>query len=292
MKSINVNKISKLKQNLNTYFEHESNFHVFDSSKVPIQFQQPNPFRNDFYTLVFIIKGQMDITIDFKRHRLQSYHVGFISPNQIIEVDDELVELGFGIVFKKDLLLLSVDWLKTLPIFHRFHSTPSLDLSNFNYDFFLNCVNQILEEYSSNKTYKYDIIKANLMLVLAHLSRIYSLSMVEDKIGHNKVVVDFETLIEKNYRSVKLVKEYADMLCMSSQNLNRICKNTIGLTASDLINKKILLEVKRFLIYTDNNIDEIAHMFNFNDNSYFTKYFKKATGYTPKQYRKEKSKVI
>jgi len=63
-----------------------------------------------------------------------------------------------------------------------------------------------------------------------------------------------------------------------------------GLTASELINKKILIEVKRFLIFTNNSIEEIAYSFNFYDHSYFTKYFKKATGMTPKKYRESRKK--
>lgn len=292
MKSITVNKISKLKQNLNAHIADSINFYVFNSSYVPTQLQQQNPFRNDFYSLIFVFEGEMNITIDFKHYHLQSQCVGFISPNQVIEVDDKNVQLAFGILFKKDFLLYPMDWLKKLPLFHRFHSTPSLKLSSIDQTLFSNYIRQIIDEYESNNAYKYDIIKANLVLVLTHLARIYAKSKLENDPKHSKVILEFETLIEQHYTSIKLVKEYADMLYMTPQNLNRICKNITGLSASELINKKILLEIKRYLIYTDNRIEEIAYMFNFYDSSYFTKYFKKATGRTPKQYRKEKINLL
>lgn len=292
MKDIALNTMSKLKQSLNTQFADSTNFYVFDSSQVPTQLQQPNPFRNDFYCLIFIVRGKMDIMIDFKKYQLLPYDVGFISPNQVIDVYDKKVDLAFGVIFKKDFLLLPVDWLKKLPLFHRFHSIPSLRLSSDDQTLLSNCLNQMLHEYMANHSYKYDIIKANLILILAHLSRIYAQSKLENEPKNNKVILEFETLIEQHYTSIKLVKEYADMLFMTPQNLNRICKNITGLTASELINKKILLEIKRFLIYTNNSIEEIAYSFNFYDNSYFTKYFKKATGQTPKQYRKEKNKLL
>ncbi|WP_299766882.1 helix-turn-helix transcriptional regulator [uncultured Tenacibaculum sp.] len=233
----------------------------------------------------------MNITIDFKNHSIESQHVVFISPNQVIDVDDHNVELAFGIIFKKEFLLLPTDWLKTLPLFHRVHSTPSLKLSDKDQILFRSYINQIISEYKAKNEYKYDIIKANLMLILAYLSRSYAQLKLKNNSNSNKVLLDFETLIEQHYRSIKLVKEYADMLHMTPQNLNRICKNITGLSASELINKKILLEVKRYLIYTDNRIEEIAFIFNFYDNSYFTKYFKKATGLTPKEYRREKAKM-
>ncbi|WP_221409114.1 helix-turn-helix domain-containing protein [Reichenbachiella versicolor] len=284
--------MSKLKQNLSAPLIDSTNFYVFDSDHVPVQLQQLTPFRNDFYALIFVLKGEMDIKIDFKHYRLQSQNVGFISPNQVIDVNDKQVEFAFGILFKKDFLLLPIDWLQKLPLFHRFHSTPILTLSDTEQNLISSCLSQMINEQMSSSAYKYDILKANLILVLAHLSRIYSQSKLESEPKQNKVILEFETLIEKHYMSIRLVNEYADMLYMTPQNLNRVCKNITGLTASELINKKILLETKRFLIYTDNSIEEIAYTFNFYDNSYFTKYFKKATGLTPKQYRKEKNDFL
>lgn len=292
MNSIHLNEMSKLKQNLSTHFIDNTNFHIFDSSQVPVQLQQPNPFRNDFYALIFVFKGEIDITIDFKNYRLQSQQVGFISPHQLIDVDDKKAELAFGLLFKKDFLLLPMDWMQKLPLFHRFHSTPSLNLSSTDQTCASNHLSQMLKEYKSNYPYKYDIIKANLILILTHLSRIYVQSKLEKEPKHNKVILEFETLIEQHYRTTKLVTDYARMLYMTPQNLNRICKNITKLTASELINKKILLEVKRYLVYTDNSIDEISYAFNFYDNSYFTKYFKKATGLTPKKYREEKRQLL
>ena len=84
------------------------------------------------------------------------------------------------------------------------------------------------------------------------------------------------------------MKDYAEMMFMTPQNLNRVIKKTTGKTASDLISERLLIEIKRNLIFTKKRSEEIAYELNFHDNSYFIKYFKKAVGITPKEYRQMK----
>jgi AraC-like DNA-binding protein len=52
-----------------------------------------------------------------------------------------------------------------------------------------------------------------------------------------------------------------------------------------------LLEAKRLLVNLDLNIAEIADRLNFNDNSYFTKFFKKYTALTPEEFRRKALKT-
>jgi AraC family transcriptional activator of pobA len=56
-----------------------------------------------------------------------------------------------------------------------------------------------------------------------------------------------------------------------------------------VIRNRVILEAKRLLVNLDLNITEIAGKLNFADNSYFTKFFKKYTGQTPEEFRKNLS---
>jgi AraC-like DNA-binding protein len=60
----------------------------------------------------------------------------------------------------------------------------------------------------------------------------------------------------------------------------------LGISAGEVIRNRVLLEAKRLLINLDLNIAEIGYRLNFNDNSYFTKFFKKYTGQLPEEFRK------
>ncbi len=75
---------------------------------------------------------------------------------------------------------------------------------------------------------------------------------------------------------------------MAIPHLTQMVKQVTGKTSTKLLQNKVILETKRLLIHTDMTVTEIADYMNFPDQSYFTKYFKKASGVTPLEYRKRK----
>ena len=291
MKDIPLLKINSLVNDLRATTLENSSFSIFKANEAPQQLRQGNLFRNDFYAFVFILDGTIDFTIDFKTYKLPSNSAIFITPGQVISSTDNIKD-GFGIIFKKEFLLRqgSQKWLQSLPMYHRFHSEPWIDLDkefSEQLSFFLN---KMMEEVAQSRDYKYEAVKAYLILTLIQLTRLYHETKSS---GHNEsdhVVLQYESFIDEHYKDIRTVKEYAEMLFMTPQNLNRICKKATGKSASDLINEKLLIEIKRNLIYTNDSIEEIAHEHNFYDNSYFTKYFKKAEGLTPTEFRKQSSK--
>jgi AraC-like DNA-binding protein len=67
--------------------------------------------------------------------------------------------------------------------------------------------------------------------------------------------------------------------------LSFLFKKEVGITVSEYIQQTKIDEVKKLLAYSKTPISEICSLLNFNDQSYFTKVFKKVVGITPKQYR-------
>ena len=72
---------------------------------------------------------------------------------------------------------------------------------------------------------------------------------------------------------------------LSSYQLNEITKTTIGKTASELINEHIILEARRNLLATSNQIKDIADHLGYEDVSYFIRFFKKHSGFSPEAFR-------
>ncbi len=92
-------------------------------------------------------------------------------------------------------------------------------------------------------------------------------------------------LLEKHIATNKQVANYTDMMNLSPYQLNEITKSSIGKTASEMINEHILLETKRYLLATPNQIKDIADQLGFEDPSYFIRFFKKHTGQSPQEFR-------
>ena len=87
------------------------------------------------------------------------------------------------------------------------------------------------------------------------------------------------------------VQHYAAQLSVSPNYLNILTRKHLGKTALDLINERVLLEVKRLLLRTDLAISEIAWQSGFNELSYFSRFFKRHTEMTPIQFREAMNKM-
>lgn len=97
---------------------------------------------------------------------------------------------------------------------------------------------------------------------------------------------DLLRLLEENITEIKSVSRYADLLQLSVYQLNAIVKASVGKTTADLINGQIILEAKRYLLATPNQIKDIAWHLGYEDTSYFIRFFKKHTGISPDVFRR------
>jgi AraC-like DNA-binding protein len=86
------------------------------------------------------------------------------------------------------------------------------------------------------------------------------------------------------------VTDYANQLAITPNHLTQIVKQITGKTTTEILQETNIMEIKRLLIHTSLTVSEIALMMKFADQSYFTKYFKKMTGQTPLDYRRESMK--
>jgi AraC-like DNA-binding protein len=79
--------------------------------------------------------------------------------------------------------------------------------------------------------------------------------------------------------------EIANKVQLNAKYLSRLFKKEVGMTVSEYIQQTKITEAKKLLAFSKTPIPEICTMLNFNDQSYFTKVFKKVVGVTPKKYR-------
>lgn len=91
--------------------------------------------------------------------------------------------------------------------------------------------------------------------------------------------------IESNFKTERSVSFYAEKLCVTPKHLSSVIKEISGRTASECIDLYVVSEIKRLLATTDMNIQEISCSLNFANQSFFGKYFKTHTGYSPREYR-------
>ena len=92
-------------------------------------------------------------------------------------------------------------------------------------------------------------------------------------------------LIEAELPHLHAPAEYAERLHMTPKTLGRVVREHLGTTLTDLIRGRVLTHAKWQLLHTLRPVKEIARELGFGDELYFSRLFKKATGFSPTFFR-------
>ena len=147
---------------------------------------------------------------------------------------------------------------------------------------------EIYKEYDGASQEKDNIIRCYIEILLLKVKEYFhgSLSLMHSNTTRSlQLTKQFKALVEKNFIKMRRVNEYADILHICSKHLEKTIKETLGVTPKQLIHDFVLAEAKLLLKQTDKTISEIAYELKFEDQSYFSRFFKKRTSITPQEYR-------
>lgn len=102
----------------------------------------------------------------------------------------------------------------------------------------------------------------------------------------DEILSRFIIEVLQNFRKERSVAFYADRLCVTPKHLSAVAKEITSRTASELIDHYVIMEAKIMLAETALTIQEISNKLNFANQSFFGKYFKHLTGFSPSAFRK------
>lgn len=101
----------------------------------------------------------------------------------------------------------------------------------------------------------------------------------------------FRTLVDAHFSSSFGVAEYAKRLCVSPERLRVACVSATASSPLALLNARRLLEAKQSLLYTNMNVAHVAAAAGFSDPAYFSRFFVKSTGKSPRAYRQARQQL-
>ena len=242
--------------------------------------------RHDFFFILALKKGRGNHEIDFNSYEVCDYSVFFMRPGQVHQLNLKAGSTGYLMQFNRDFYYPND---KASGMILRNASNKNLcQLDAKRVKKLLVILSYIFQEYTEKQEGYQDVVKANLGIFLIELVRhrqnkksstsdstLYTQERIEELLG----------LLETHISTHKHVSQYADMLNLSSYQLNSIAKATLGKNCSELINEFIILESKRFLLATSNQVNQIGYHLGYEDVSYFIRFFKKHTGYSPEAFR-------
>ena len=247
------------------------------------------PHGHDFYLMLLITKGSGKHSIDYKDYNVEPGTMFIVSPGQVHCWDLSFDTDGYVLFFKKEYFLIDFnhDKLIKLPFFNSSSSIPCLRLDSIEQKTLSNMFKNINDEYQNHLLNHHEMIRLYLNVLFLELSRIYN-NKDEKSIIYSYELMQlnrFELLVNKYFKEHKSQVFYAEKMSISLKQLNYLCKKAINKTPSKIILDRIILEAKRLVIHTNMSINAIADELNYNDNSYFIRFFKKSCDLTPEQYR-------
>jgi len=266
---------------------------VFDANR---HFSVKYPHRHDFFEVLYLLKGSGYHVIDTNKYEIKPPCVFFMSPGQAhkLELSNDIE--GFIFIFTAEFYLLNRSNQNTLvefPFFYTIHQdNPPLLLKNesdirFLESLFMQSISEIREAVESNT----EMLRSILDLILTTCAVRYQVTENLLNKGKGQILVKrFFHLVEENHQKNLSMSDYSGMIGITPNHLTQTVKLLTGKTSSQIVKAKQLLEIKRLLVHTNLSVSEIANQLNFEDQSYFTKFFKRETGITPIQYRTDSFK--
>ena len=246
------------------------------------------------YVLALCTEGQYDCYINEKRHELTKRTLMLMRIGELYRTIESTNYKGYLIMFTPDFLISENQTeYKVLqePIFKNYgNNTVTLTKEQFRR---IKSAFQQTKKRAKDTThcFRYEVIQKTILLLLYEIAAVQTSihkNLVTNEVSYKRNLLSkFETLLEIHYIKERKVQFYAEKLYITSQYLNRIIKEITNFSASEMIQNRVLMEIKVRITTTSTSIKNLAYEFSFSDETSFIRFFRNKTGITPISYRKQ-----
>lgn len=172
-------------------------------------------------------------------------------------------------------------------LFINFDYPPIFDLKVSELNYTLYKFNKIKEETENQSPFYIEVSRLYVLQILYDYNRVCEICLLNsDKLINRQyqVMYEFRKLVDKNFHQFKTVKEYADLMCLSSKYVSECVKNQTAVSALTLIQNRIILEAELLLKYSQPSIKCVSNKLGFSSTSTFSRFFKGIIGASPIHY--------
>jgi AraC family transcriptional activator of pobA len=240
--------------------------------------------RDEYYVLAVVIKGSGQMKCDMGTISFIPTSIIVIKPYQIhsAELTDDYAD-GYFISIAPFLLpAFCKDILDSLTVSDQCTSLTSVEMKEL-----LHTVDLLHNTFHADNIYKVQITINLLNALLYYVCSFYPSAQQKHDQKQNQSLT-----LTQNFKSLVLEHSflhnpsfYAEKLHIAASHLNDCVKATIGLSVTQFLQQSMLLEAKRQLYYTNDNVKTIALTLGFEDHAYFSRLFKTLTNETPLKFR-------
>ncbi len=284
--------IGKLIENFEAFISkmpHESIFigddmclvqHTFD------EFEKHEPAKINKAVIIICLSGSCRININLKEYDIESPMIVTLMPGQIFEPIERSANFeSYSIALSKRFLdMINVPgWQQR---FLSMYNNPTTKLDGEQLmatRIFFSILHRAASD--TDNPFRLQVVE-NLIRAFYYGGLGSTEKPSTGSTYKNGIVERFLDLVRENYHKERMIGYYADRMCITPKYLSKIIKEHTGRSAGEWIESHVILEARAMLQSSDMTIQQIAASLNFPNQSFFGKYFKRATGLSPKEYRR------
>ncbi|MEJ5090039.1 helix-turn-helix domain-containing protein [Sphingobacterium faecium] len=247
--------------------------------------------QSPFYQII-MLKDHGNFSVDFTNYVCPNYSLIFLSPYQHFQFQFQdldsrsIKKLEFHGDFycieyhKKEVACNGL-------LFNNIYLSPFVTVTSALFEEIESIFDKIVLERAEDSAFSESVLKSYLQLVLALCSKVKSPQLINSRVYHDELTVGlkFQKLLEAFFLIERSVQFYAYELALGLDSFSKKVKKELGKSPSQFIQDRVVLEAKKLLHLTYLSIKEIAAKLGFEDEFYFSRYFKKNVGISPSSFR-------
>jgi AraC family transcriptional regulator, transcriptional activator of pobA len=245
------------------------------------------PHRHDFYHLFWIESGNGTFVSDGRSYPLTRGSLIFVSPGQVHAWKCNDTLKGYVLCFEPASLFSGSDRpYRLLHDLAQFSATTkdraTFQVAGSTYRILRVAFKNLADEFHGSAEFRCDMVRSQITALLIRLHRLcLSTPSVEAQGYSTHLTNRFLSLLEKEAGKLQRARYYTSALSVSPRVLVDAVLAETGKSPSAWIRDRTLLEARRLLIYTDLTISEIGYRLNFQNVSYFVRFYRRLAGVPP-----------
>lgn len=248
--------------------------------------------RNNYYSLIWITEGNGKIKADFSEYNFEQNTLFAFSPYQPFMFLSESIK-GMAIHFHPDFFCIHKHHNEVAcngVLFNNIYQPPFIFVDENSAATFKMLMEQMKNEMQNAALAQYELLVSYLKIFLITASRLKTEQQPQaqkamEDIKEPFILQSLKDAIEKDFKTKHTASDYADALNISAKALAKITKTHFNKTLTDLISERIIIEAKRELYLTNKAIKQIAYELGYQDEYYFSRFFKINADVSPQIYR-------
>jgi AraC family transcriptional activator of pobA len=248
--------------------------------------------RNNYYSLIWVKEGSGKLKTNFSEYSFEKNSLFSFAPYQPFMLSSKLVK-GVAIYFHSDFFCIHKHQTEVTCngiLFNNIYQKPFFQVDDILEDSLNTVIQQIKAEIQKPGLAQYELLISFMKIFLISASRVKAQQQPESvpQTAATKEPFILQTLkdaIERDFRSKHTPQDYAILLNISSNALAKITKTHFKKTLTNLITERIIIEAKRELYLTNKSVKEVAYELGYDDEYYFSRFFKKNVNISPQTYR-------